>query len=265
MAEKTDKAPIMNIFESFKLNGRRAVVTGSSRGIGAAIAVGLAEAGADVAIHYTGNYNAANDVANRIIQLGKKSIVIQADLSQDGGADKIYEEATEAMDGIDILISNVSIQIPEPWNEIEKCSFDRQVLVNLRSSLELIQLVAPAMMEQKWGRILTIGSVQESLPHPDMLVYSSLKAAQTHMSKNLSKQFAASGVTVNNLAPGVINTDRSRGRLEVDEYREKVLAKIPVGNIGMAEDCVGAALLLCSDAGRYITGQNLFVDGGMSI
>jgi NAD(P)-dependent dehydrogenase (short-subunit alcohol dehydrogenase family) len=121
------------------------------------------------------------------------------------------------------------------------------------------------MIERKWGRILTIGSVQEAVPHPDMLVYSALKAAQTLMVRNLAKQFAPHGVTINNLAPGVIDTDRSRIRLTEAAYLEKVLCKIPASYIGEADDCAGAALLLCSDAGRYISGQNLFVDGGMSL
>ena len=121
------------------------------------------------------------------------------------------------------------------------------------------------MIERNWGRILTVGSVQEAKPHPDMVIYSALKAAQTLMVQNLAKQFAPHGVTINNLAPGVINTDRARARLTDPAYVNKVLSWIPAGHIGEAEDCAGAALLLCSDAGRYITGQSLFVDGGMSL
>jgi NAD(P)-dependent dehydrogenase (short-subunit alcohol dehydrogenase family) len=143
--------------------------------------------------------------------------------------------------------------------------FEQQVNVNWRSAFELIQLAAPSMIERNWGRILTVGSVQEAKPHPDMVIYSALKAAQTLMVQNLAKQFAPHGVTVNNLAPGVINTDRSRARLTDPAYVNKVLSWIPAGHIGEAEDCAGAALLLCSDAGRYITGQSLFVDGGMSL
>lgn len=129
----------------------------------------------------------------------------------------------------------------------------------------MIQRLAPAMIQRKWGRIVTIGSVQESKPHPEMVVYSALKAAQTLMVRNLAKQFAPHGVTVNNIAPGVINTDRSRARLTDQSYRDKVLTGIPAGFLGESGDCSGAALLLCSEAGRYITGQNLYVDGGMSL
>jgi|SRR5882724_7884167 len=121
------------------------------------------------------------------------------------------------------------------------------------------------MAERKWGRVLTIGSVQECVPNPEMLVYSSLKNAQTALGFSLAKQYASHGVTINNLAPGVIETDRYHDRVKTPEHAERLLAWIPAGNIGQPADCVGAALLLCSDAGRYITGQNLFVDGGMSL
>jgi len=129
----------------------------------------------------------------------------------------------------------------------------------------MIQICAPAMIERRWGRLVTVGSVQESKPRPDMVVYSALKAAQTLMVRNLAKQFAPHGVTVNNTAPGVINTDRSRARLTDQSYIDKVLSWIPAGVLGEPEDCAGVAVLLCSEAGRNITGQNVYVDGGMSL
>ena len=113
--------------------------------------------------------------------------------------------------------------------------------------------------------VLTVGSVQESLPHPDMVIYGASKCAQAGLVRNLAMQVAGCGVTVNNLAPGVIRTDRNTGRLADAAYSELVLAKIPARRFGAPEDCVGAALLLCSEAGRYITGQSLYVDGGMSL
>src|SRR5690606_8212256 len=118
---------------------------------------------------------------------------------------------------------------------------------------------------RRWGRVLTIGSVQEFTPHPQMLVYAATKCAQTSMAVNLAKQVAPFGVTVHALAPGVIETHRNKGRLADDAYRKTVLGWIPLGFIAEPEDCVGPALLLCSDAGRYITGANYVVDGGMSL
>ncbi|MBQ5746778.1 MAG: SDR family oxidoreductase, partial [Clostridia bacterium] len=136
---------------------------------------------------------------------------------------------------------------------------------NFVSSMILIQGVVGHMKDEGFGRIITIGSVQEAKPHPDMLVYSSSKAAQTNMMKSLSLQLAKDGITVNNVAPGVFNTDRNTEALSNKEYAEKVKASIPVGFWAEPSDCDGIISLLVSDEGRYITGQNIFVDGGKSV
>jgi NAD(P)-dependent dehydrogenase (short-subunit alcohol dehydrogenase family) len=250
---------------SFRLDGRIALVTGSSRGIGAALARGLAASGADVAIHCAGRREDAEQVAASIKQMGRKAVVIQADLSDGAAPRQLYDGVREALGQLDILVLNASVQLPEPWNNVSRDNIERQVTVNWRSSFELIQCAAPPMLERGWGRILTLGSAQEIHPHPDMVIYAATKCAQTSMVRNLAKQFAARGVTVNNLAPGVIPTERSAERLADPAYADRVRAAIPAARFGEPEDCVGAALLLCSDAGGYITGQSLLVDGGMSL
>ena len=141
----------------------------------------------------------------------------------------------------------------------------QQLNCNFASSLVLIQMLAPAMQEKKWGRIITIGSVQERKPHPNMLIYSASKAAQTNMVQSLSLQLAQDGITVNNIAPGVIYTDRNVEALSDAEYAKKVTATIPVGFYGEPEDCAGMVSLLCSEAGRYITGQSIYIDGGKGV
>ncbi len=242
------------------LAGRTALITGSSRGIGAALARAFAAAGARVAVHCAGRIDAATRLADEIA--GR---VVQADLAEADGAQRCWDGAVAGLGQVDILVCNASVQIPRPWLEATGADFDRQVQVNLRSTWELLRLAAPGMAARGWGRILTIGSVQEARPNPAMLVYAALKCAQTALALGLAKPLAAQGVTVNNLAPGVIDTDRTRERLVDAAYQQRVLAGIPAGRIGEPQDCVGAAVLLCSDAGGYITGQNLFVDGGMSL
>jgi glucose 1-dehydrogenase len=251
--------------DSFNLAGRRALVTGSSRGIGASLALALAEAGADVMVHYTGNAAAAAEVAGRIRALGRRAGVVEADLGAEGGARRIHAASVEALGGVDILILNASIQIGGNWLETTGADIDRHYAVNYRASFELLQLAAPGMIAARWGRVLTIGSVQERRPHPEMLAYSSLKHAQTGLVFGLARQLAPHGVTINNLAPGVIITDRNAAALARPGYAEKVRASIPAGRLGEPADCVGAALLLCSDAGAYITGQSLHADGGLGL
>ncbi len=255
----------MKFLDRFNLAGRRALVTGSSRGIGASLALALAEAGADVMVHCSRQSSAVSAVADSIRALGRRSEIVVADLAENDGACRAHEATVAAFGGIDILILNASIQIQKKWTEFTTADLAAQYAVNYRASFELLQRAAPAMLERGWGRILTIGSVQEARPHPEMLVYSSLKHAQTGLALGLAKELAPGGVTINNFAPGVIETDRNAAALSNPDYAEKLRAAIPAGYCGAPSDCAGAALLLCSDAGRYITGQNLFVDGGLGL
>lgn len=249
----------------FDLSGKRALVTGASRGIGRALALGLANAGADVAVHYASNRTAGDEVVTEIRSMGRRSAGIGKNLADADCADVIWDAVRNAFGAVDILVLNASQQIPNPWEQITAEEFNLQMNINVRASMLLMQRAAPAMRLSGWGRILTIGSVQERKPHPDMLVYSASKAAQTAMAQSLAAQLAPEGITVNNLAPGVILTDRNADAFADEKYRNKVTGMIPAGYWGIPEDCVGATLLLCSDAGRYITGQNLFVDGGKAL
>ena len=243
----------------FELQGKRALVTGSSRGIGRAIALALAEAGADVIVHCTGRADAAAQVVEEIRAMGRQSFYIQKNLMDEDCAEYIFSRLEQPLD---ILVLNASIQYRKAWEQITAQDFAEQINVNLRASMLLIQKAVPHMREQHWGRIVTVGSVQEAKPHPDMLVYSASKAGQRMMAQSLAGQLAKDGITVNNMAPGVIATDRNVEALSDPVYARQVADSIPVGFYGEPKDCAGAVLLLCSDEGRYITGQSLYVDGG---
>lgn len=242
-------------------NKKRALITGSSRGIGRAIAIALAKDGYEVIVHCAGNVAKAEETKAFIEAQGGVASVIAANLCDIGSVKKLAEEMGE----IDVLVLNASLQIRKPWMEIPVEECYQQLNCNFVASMMLIQAAVLHMKEQKWGRIVTIGSVQEAKPHPDMLVYSASKAAQTNMVQSLSLQLAADGVTVNNVAPGVIYTDRNVEALSNAEYAKQVTASIPVGFYGEPEDCAGIVSLLCSEQGRYITGQSIYVDGGKSI
>lgn len=241
----------------FDLKGKKALVTGSTQGIGLAVARGLAEQGAKVwvngAFSYEKCYQASKEVPD--------SEIAFVSLSEVDCAKKLYEITGD----VDILVLNASIQYRKSWGDIASEEFDEQMKVNFKSSLELIQKYVPKMKMQGWGRILTIGSVQQYKPHKDMLVYAASKCAQMSMVENLAKQLAPYGITINNLSPGVIRTPRNTVALEDKEYEKKVLEGIPCGYAGEPKDCVAGALLLCSEEGRYINGTDLVIDGGMRL
>lgn len=234
------------------LAGRRALVTGSTEGIGRAIARALAAAGAEVIVHGHHPDAAPPDIAP------EARFVDFADMAA-------VDSFIRSLPAVDILVSNVAVQIRQPLAALDDAAIDRQVAINLKAGLRLILALLPHMRAQRWGRILAIGSVQESLPHPDMLIYAGLKAAQGNMMRNLARQVAADGVTVNCLAPGVIRTARNEAVLADAEYAARVLSRIPAGSWGTPDDVAGAAVMLCSDAGRYITGASLEIDGGMHL
>lgn len=240
---------------------KTAFVTGSSRGIGRAIAIRLARDGYKVIVHCAGNTAKAEETKSIIEQNGGEAEVITANLCDIEKTKMLGEKISN----IDALVLNASLQYRTPWEQITADACCEQLNCNFVSSMLLMQAVVPHMQEQKWGRIITVGSVQEAKPHPDMLVYSASKAVQTNMMRSLALQLAKDGITVNNVAPGVIYTDRNVEALSDPEYAKKVTDSIPAGFYGTPEDCAGIVSLLCSEEGRYITGQSIFVDGGKGI
>ena len=241
----------------FNLTGKRALVTGSTQGIGYEIAKVLRAYGAEVYVHCSMDEVKAQDIAAKI----GSGLWVTGDLGDSECVKRICEKTGE----LDIVVANASVQFRTPWSEISAEEFDRQINVNLRSTLELMQAYIPAMQAKKWGRFLAVGSVQQYRPHMHMAVYAASKCAIQSLVHNVAKQVAQDGVTVNNLVPGVIVTPRNDEALADAEYAKKVLSGIPAGFAGQPSDCAGAALLLCSDAGRYITGVELPVDGGMKL
>ena len=254
------------IFDRFRLTNRTALVPGARREIGRAIALALASAGARLAIHHAGTAEEAADadtVVREIIeQAGGTARAFGQDFAVDD-AGRHLADAVAAWAPVDILVLNASIELPEAYHGITRERFDRQIAVNLRSPLELLQALVPPMGNRGWGRVVTIGSVQQVRPHPQMMVYAGTKAAQLNWSWNLARQFGGQGVTVNNLAPGAILTARNRAQMATEGAA--LVQRIPAGRLGQPDDLAGAALLLCSDAGAYINGVNLYVDGGRAI
>jgi glucose 1-dehydrogenase len=254
-----------NPFDRFRLANRTALVTGARREIGRAIALALAGAGARLAIHHADTAEEASDadaVVQEIERSGGTARAFGQDFALDDGGHRLAAAVT-GWSPVDILVLNASIELPETYQAITKERFDKQIAVNLRSPMELLQDLVPPMAGRGWGRVVTIGSVQQVRPHPQMMVYAGTKAAQLNWVWNLARQFGGQGVTVNNLAPGAILTARNRDQMATEG--DALVPRIPAGRLGRPDDLVGAALLLCSDAGAYVNGVNLYVDGGRAI
>jgi NAD(P)-dependent dehydrogenase (short-subunit alcohol dehydrogenase family) len=256
--------------ELFALSGRRALVTGAASGIGYAIARALADAGAELALHTARNLDAvagyersANDLAAEICQRGQRAIVIDADLSLPRAAREVATQACETLGYVDVLVVCASVQQRQPFSSIDAHQIEAELTTNFRSTIDLIQGVLPGMLEQSWGRVLAIGSINQLRPEPELATYAALKAAQHNLIVNLARAHASSGVTFNTLSPGLIETERNRWRRDnPTEWLQITQAANPMQRAGKPAEVVGAALLLCSPASSFITGIDLQVCGG---
>ena len=229
--------------EKFDLTGKIALVTGSTRGIGKAIGDAFEEYGAKVIRHNTK----------------------VCDLSEPAAIDAFFDGLEKEGMLPDILVANASIQAKIPWTEFPMDEAQKEIQVNFLATLRMFQRCYPKMKAQGWGRLIAVGSVNERRPHPEMCVYAATKSAQENLVRGLARQVAKEGITVNNLCPGVFFTDRNKECLADPVYSKKVTDAIPLHDYAMPEDAAGAAVLLASDAGRYITGATILIDGGLSI
>jgi NAD(P)-dependent dehydrogenase (short-subunit alcohol dehydrogenase family) len=249
---------------NFRMDGRVALVTGAGRGIGLAIARALAAVGCAVAIQDVELDVAAAEV-RKLPDDGAKAHALGGDLTDLAIAEQLVRETIDKLGGLHVLVNNGSIQQTKHWTKVTPDDAEKQHRANVLMPMLLCQQVAPIFRAQRWGRIVNIGSVQQRTGNPDMLPYSMSKAALVHLTMALAKDLARHGVTVNTIAPGYYNTYRNRNELGTEEQRRQAGERhIPIGRVGEPDDVAGAALLLCSDAGAYITGQTLYVDGGIT-
>jgi glucose 1-dehydrogenase len=241
----------------FDLSGKTALVTGATQGIGFAIAQSLSMHGAKVFVNGASSDEKCIAASDKI----KNSVPVRANLLEKEEIYRLHEKTGD----VDILVLNASIQYKRDWDEFTDEEFDIQLNCNLTSTYYLIKKYAPYMQKQKWGRIVTMGSVNQYNNHPELSLYGVTKAAQKKLVENWALNLAHYGVTINNVAPGAINTPRNESALNDESFNKKVVASIPAGYVGTPEDVVPAVLLLCSNEGRYITGSEIIVDGGMHL
>jgi NAD(P)-dependent dehydrogenase (short-subunit alcohol dehydrogenase family) len=250
--------------------GRRVLITGASLGIGREVARLFVAEGATVAIHYsrqidemTGYAGAAAALVNDLQALSPRSVGLDVDLSAPASGAQLVERASEALGGLDVLVVCASTQMRQRFAAITPESIGRHARVNFEASVEMLQAALPPMAAVGWGRVISIGSLNQYRPDPELAVYAAMKAAHHNLIRNLARVHAADGVTLNTVSPGLISTPRNAWRREnLHEWHDIERKANPMHRAGCPEEVAHMVLLLASDAGAFTTGADIPVDGG---
>lgn len=246
--------------DRFRLDGKTALVTGAASGLGAAIAVALADAGASVACH--GNRRPADETAQKIRDMGREAQSFSADLGAADGADRLYADVVAAMGAPHILVNNAGTIHREVAVDHSLDAWMRVVQVNLTSAFRLCQLAGRAMLDRRQGKIINIASMMSFQGGIRIAAYTASKGAIAQLTKALANEWAPGNIQVNAIAPGYFTTENTAA-LQKDETRNRqILERIPAGRWGTPEDLAGTAIFLASPASDYVTGTVLVVDGG---
>ena len=243
------------------LDGKCALVTGASRGIGRAVSLKLASEGAKVALNFAGNEAAANEVRQEIEAMGGQAILVKADVADEAAVQDMVQKTADAFGRIDILVNNAGITRDGLLARMKEEDWDAVLSTNLKGVFLTTKAVAKLMMKQRAGRIVNMASVVGVSGNAGQANYSAAKAGVIGFTKTIARELASRGVTANAVAPGYIATDMTS--VLSDKAKEAALTGIPLGRMGTPEDVAAAVLFLVSDQSSYITGQVLHVDGGM--
>ncbi len=248
--------------ELFDLTGRTALVTGGSKGLGKAMARAFAQAGADVVISSRHREELERALAEVLSGTGRRGFHVVADMTCREDVDRLAETALERLGRVDILVNNAGSNVPQPVDEIRDEDWDRIVELNLTSCMRLTRALVPGMRERRWGRIIHIASILALGSKAARGAYSATKSALIGLARAGALDLGPFGITVNCLAPGPFLTDLPMSLLSEAE-KQGFAARTALGRWGEPRELAGAALLLASDAGSYITGETLVVDGGV--
>jgi NAD(P)-dependent dehydrogenase (short-subunit alcohol dehydrogenase family) len=247
--------------DMFNLSGKTALVTGGSKGLGKAMARGLAEAGADIVIS-SRHENELKPALDEILKgTNRRGKYLVADMAKRGEVTKLAKTALDFNGRIDILINNAGTNVPQPIDEITDADWDRVLEINLHSIMVLTRALVPQMKSRRWGRIIHISSIMGLVSNAGRSAYSGTKAALIAMARAEALELGSFNITVNCIAPGPFLTDLP-GRLLSAEEKERFAKMTALGRWGEPEELVGPMLLLATEAGRYVTGETLVVDGG---
>ncbi len=246
-----------------KLSGKRAIITGSSDGIGKTIALRLANEGADVVVNYRSNFDSAQSIVTEIISLGCRSKAVMADVSDSSQVGELIKSAIDFMGGVDILVNNAGVTRDSLMLRMSEDDWDYVLDSNLKSAFICTKAVLPQMLRQKSGRIVNISSVVGIYGNPGQSNYTAAKAGLIGLTKTTAKEVGSRGITVNAVAPGFIKTKMVAGLST--EILSEVEKRVALGRLGNTEDVAGTVAFLVSPDASYITGQVISVDGGLVI
>jgi glucose 1-dehydrogenase len=248
-----------------RLQDKVALVTGSSQGIGQGIAVRLAQEGARVIVNYRSPQDSPKDTEAQIQALGRDFISLQADVTKLPEVQAMVDAGLQKFGKIDILVNNAGVEKRAPFVEATEHDYDFVMGVNLKGAFFTTQFVVRSMLAGKVaGRIINISSVHEDLPFPHFTSYCASKGGMKMMMRNLAIELAPNGITVNNIAPGAIETPINTALLNDPQKLKSLIDNIPLARLGKPQDVAGAAAFLASEDGNYITGATIFVDGGLT-
>lgn len=255
------------------LKGKNVLVTGGTSGIGQAVAVRFAEYGANVAINYLRQPREAADTeaqvhacVRRVHQEGVQDVLVRGDVTQEEEVDRMVEEASGRLGGLDVLVNNAGIQISRPSHELSSSDFDKVVAVNLRGAfLCAREAIRRFLKTGTAGVVLNISSVHQRIPKPGYLGYSVSKGGMQNLTTTLALEYAARGIRVNAIAPGATITPINRAWVDDPAKKRQVESHIPISRPGTADEMAGAACFLASADAAYVTGQTLYVDGGLTL
>ncbi len=248
-----------------KLENKVILVTGSSQGIGAGIALRLAQEGADIVVNYHSHPEEADDVKGKITALGRRALSVGADLSTVAGTAKLVSDAVAGLGRIDILVNNAGVEKNASFWEATEADFDLVLNTNLKGPFFLTQAFVKHLQARKaGGKVINISSVHEELPFPHFTSYCASKGGLKMMTRNLSIELAPFGITINNVAPGAIETPINTKLMNDPAKLKALLDNIPLDRLGQPGDVAGAVAFLASSDADYITGTTLVVDGGLT-
>ena len=255
------------------LKGKNVLVTGGTSGIGQAIAVRFAEYGANVAINYLRTADEAAETEEKVHacvanvrQLGVRDVLVQGDVSKEDDVVRMFEDAVDQLGSLDVLVNNAGIQISRASEELSAEDFDKVIAVNLRGSfLSAREAIKRFLAQETPGVIINVSSVHQLIPKPSYLGYSASKGGMQNLTRSLALEYAGRGIRVNSIGPGATVTPINRAWIDDPVKREMVEAHIPMARAGTADEMAGVTCFLASDDAAYITGQTIFVDGGLTL